>query len=254
MDLSTYQELTGLTVSSQKSQYVTAQIKRCLSMLEVMLGFTLDPELVETNLYNELGKSRDDCACPSAATQDDADLDDPDAVVGAYRLFPYNHLDQFLHIDPFTRIHKVKLVYVKQGSAEDNGVTIKTFDTEQVRVNIGRDGIGKYVEICKDCFCDCECSECVQLAVDADWLWPEGVELPLDLQYVLADMVQYYSDKSRNVKSESITTHSYTKFEKIRPEDEPANKAVISRYAGPHGSATVQPTQGAAGRRVHSWL
>jgi hypothetical protein len=248
MDLSKYQELTGITVSASRAVYVQAQINRSIAMLETLLGFTLDPENVDTNLYNEVGKARTECACPSVDTED---LDDPDEVIGAYRMFPYNTLDQFLHVDPFTKLHAVKLVFVKQGASGD-GVTLRTFNDERVRVHQGRDGIAKYIELCRDCFCDCGCDGCVQLAVDADWLW-EG-ELPNDLLYVLADMVTYYSDQKRNVKSESITTHSYTKFDRVAPETEPQNLAVIQRYAGPLGSATVMPTNGAAGRRVGPWV
>lgn len=248
MDLSKYQELTGVTVTSAKSGLVQAQINRTQAMLETMLGFPLNPDNVLTNLYNELGKSQDDCACPSAAIEDEANLDDPDEVVGAYRLFSFNTLDQFLHIDPFSRINKVKLVYVKPG-AGDNGITLRTFDDDRVRVNIGRDGIGKYLELCRDCFCECSCSDCVQLAVDADWLWSEDDGLPLDLLYVWADMVTWYTNPKKDIKSESITTHSYTKFDRVTPETEPQNLAVIKKYAGPHGSATVMPTNGAAGRR-----
>jgi hypothetical protein len=253
VDLSKYQELTGNTVSSAKTGFYQAQINRTKAMLETMLGFTLNPDNVQTNLYNELGKSRDDCACSSAAIQENADLDDPDEVTGAYRLFPYNHLDQFFHVDPFTAVHKVKLVWVKQGTG-DNGVTIRTFDQDRIRVDMGRDGIGKYVELCHDCLCVCDCQGCVQLAVDADWLWDDPADLPLDLLYVWADMVTHYSDQKKDIKSESITTHSYTKFDRVAPETEPHNLSVIKKYAGPHGSATVMPTTGAAGRRVTPWL
>ncbi len=248
MDLSKYQELTGINVSAGRSQYVQAQINRCVSMLETMLGFTLNPDNVNDNLYNEVGKARSECACPSVAIED---LDDPDDVVDGYRLFPYNSVDTYLHVDPFTKVNAVKLVFIKQG-ADADGVTLRTFDDERVRVHLGRDGVGKYIELCKDCFCECGCQDCVQLAVDADWL-PSG-DLPDDLLYVLADMVTFYSDRKRNVKSESITTHSYTKFDNKPPELEPQNLAIIQRYAGPLGSATSEPTISAPGRRVNPWV
>lgn len=251
MDLSKYKELTGINVPAGRAAYMQAQINRATAMLETMLGFTLNPEKI-TNLYNEVGKTRDECACPSVAIED-ASLEDPDEVTGAYRLFPYNKLDQYLHIDPFNEVYKVKLVWIKQGAGND-GVTLRTFDTDRVRVNAGRDGLKKYLELCRDCFCECGCSNCVQLAVDADWLWDEAANIPDELLYVLADMVTYYSDQKRNVKSESITTHSYTKFDKTAPEAEPYNLSVIKKYAGPHGSVSVMPTYGAAGRRVHPWL
>lgn len=247
MDLSKYQELTGIKVSSSKAPKVQATINRVQSMLETMLGFTLDSDKTTENLYNELGKSQSECACPSDAVE--ANLADADAVQGAYRLFDYNRLDQYIHIDPFKEIYKVKLVYIKQGS-DNGGVTIKTFSDSQIRVDIGRDGIGKYLELCRECQCDCNCSNCVQIAVDADWLWCDQGEIPTDLLNVFADMVTYYSNPKKDIKSENITTHSYTRFDNVAPEAEPSNLAVIKRYAGPNGSATVTPTTGGQGRQL----
>lgn len=236
MNLAEYQTLTGITVPTAQQAKVTAMIARTQSMLETLLGFTLDPEKVTENLYNELGKSSQNCFCPSVNLEN---LQDPDAVVGAYRLYRYNELDKYFHVDPFSKLNKVKLVYIKAG-ATPNGVTLKTFEADEIRVNYGRDGLAKYIEHCLDCLCKCDCQDCVQLAVDADWLWPESDDIPTDLQYVWADMVTWYSDsKNKSIKSESIDTHSYTRFDKTPPEQEPENLAVIRKYAGPYGSATV---------------
>lgn len=237
MDLSTYQTLTGITVSSSQTAFVTAQIARTRAMLETMLGFTLDPSKVNTNLYNELGKTANECACPSVDT---VDLQDPDAVVTAYRLYRYNSLDQYFHTDPFTKLNKVKLVYIKPG-ATPNGVTFKTFDNDEIRSQFGRKNFAKYIEHCIDCLCTCDCDDCVQLAVDADWVWPDSGDIPLDLQYVWTDMVTWYSNSKKDIKSESIDTHSYTKFDRVAPELEPQNLAVIKKYAGPYGSVAVMP-------------
>lgn len=236
MNLAEYQTLTGTTVSSANTAKVTAQIARTQSMLETLLGFTLTSEDVTTNLYNELGKSARDCFCPSVDLED---LQDPDPVVGAYRLYRYNDLDKYFHVDPFTRVHKVKLVYIKEGTG-DNGITIKTFDTDEIRVQYGREGFAKFLEHCINCLCACDCQDCVQLAVDADWLWTDTI--PTDLQYVWADMITFYSDtKAQNIKSESIDTHSYTRFDDKPPELEPHNLAVLRKYAGPYGSVAVMP-------------
>lgn len=238
MTLAEYQALTGITVTAANTAKVTAQIARTQALLETLLGFTLDPDEVETNLYNELGKSSQDCFCPSVDLED---LQPPDAVVGAYRLFRYNDLDKYFHVDPFSTLHKVKLVFIKGGTGA-NGVTIKTFDTDEIRVNYGRDGLAKYIEHCHDCLCTCECNDCVQLAVDADWLWTPATEIPTDLQYVWADMITWYSDpKNKGIRSESIDTHSYTRFDNTAPEMEPSNLAIIKRYAGPYGSVSVMP-------------
>lgn len=238
MTLAEYQALTGITVSSANTAKVTAQLARTQALLETLLGYTLDPDKVEENLYNELGKSNRDCFCPSVDLED---LQDPDPVVGAYRLFRYNDLDKYFHVDPFTVLHKAKLVFIKGGTGA-NGITIKTFDTEELRVSKGRDGIAKYIEHCHDCLCICECNDCVQLAIDADWLWKPATDIPLDLQYLWADMVTWYSDdKNKKLRSESIDTHSYTFASNTAPEMEPSNLAIIKRYAGPYGSVSVMP-------------
>lgn len=237
MNLSEYQSLSGITVSSSNTALVTAQIARTQAMLETMLGFTLDSSKVNTNLYNELGKTVNECACPSVDTEN---LQDPDTVTTAYRLYRYNTLDKYFHVDPFKRLNKVKLVFIKQG-AGDNGITLKTFDLDEVRVQYGRESWSKYIEHCLDCLCSCDCDDCVQLAVDAEWVWSDSTELPLDLKYVWVDMITWYANCKKDIRSESIDTHSYTKFDRSAPELEPQNLAVIKKYAGPYGSVTVNP-------------
>lgn len=236
MDIAEYTTLTGITVSEQSEASYTAQIKRAQSMLETLLGYTLCPDDVETNLYEELGKTQQECACPN--TIDIDNLDDPDDVEGAYRLFRYNPNDTYFHVDPFSIVYKVKLVHILPG--EEQGVTLKTFDDEDLRIHYGRGSWSKFIEHCKDCLCSCNCTDCIQLAVDADWLWVQ--DIPRDLQYVWADMVTYQVDCKKDVKSESIQGHSYTKFDRVLPEDQPQNYTIIQRYAGPYGSATRELT------------
>ncbi len=235
MDLAKYEELTGITVSESEEAAYQAQIRRTQRMLETMLGFTLDPSKTNTNFYNEVGKTSTNCFCPDVST---SDLLPPDPVIGAYRLYRYNKLDKYFFVDPFTNVHAVKLVFIKEGS-DGTDVTIKTFDSDDIRLQIGRDGIGKYIQHCETCLCVCECETCVQLAVDADWLFQD--EIPDDLLYVWADMITYQVDCKKDIKSESITGHSYTKFDQVLPETEPQNLAVIKKYAGPYGSVSVMP-------------
>lgn len=232
MNLAKYTELTGITVAAGDQVLVTAQINRTKAMLETMLGFTLSSSKVTENLYNELGKTQLECACPVINTDD---LLDPDDIEGAYRMYSYNPNDIYFHVDPFITLHKVKLVFVRQGE-DDQGITLKTFDSDQIRVDLGREGLSKYIEHCRDCLCSCGCTDCVQLAVDADWMFEDC--LPKDLQYVWADMITYNVDCKKDVKSETITTHAYTKFDRVLPEMMPQNFAVIQRYAGPYGSVT----------------
>lgn len=242
MTLAEYQTLTGITVPANQVAVITATLARATSMLETMLGYTLNPELRNTNFYNELGKTQNDCSCPPVDTET---LLPADAVVNGYRLFDYNELDTYLWVDPYLTINKVKLVFIKQG-AGTTGVTLKTFSVDQIRIHKGLGNLNKYLEKCNECFCSCDCTGCVQLAVDADW---QFVTLPTDLQYVLVDMVGYYSNPKYKVKSESIDTHSYTLFDNTAPELEPNNLSVIKKYAGPNGSVVSMPTTGAVGRR-----
>ena len=236
MNLEKYKELSGIEVDTSDETLIEAQISRTRYVLETMLGFTLCTNETNTNIYNETGKSPTECACPDVDTSNLLPADD---VIGAYRLFRFDKNDEYFHIDPFTAVHAVKLVFIGQGYPEDSGITIKTFDFEEVRVQLGRDGIGKYIQHCMDCFCHIDCDQCVQLAVDADWLYQDCI--PKDLQYVWTDMVTYYSDKSGDIRSESITGHSYTKFDKDIPENRPQNLAVIKKYAGPNGSVITFP-------------
>lgn len=236
MNLEQYQTLTGITVSTANTSKVEATITRTQKMLETLLGFTLFGD--STNLYNELGKTDRDCFCPSVDLEN---LEPADSVIGAYRLYRYREDDKYFHIDPFSKLHKVKLVYIKQGDAP-NGVTIKTYDWDDIRVQVGKDGISKYIEHCENCLCKCSCDNCVQLAVDADWLWTNYDSLPDDMKYLWADMITFYSDdKKSDIRSESIDTHSYTRFDNNAPEMKAYGQATLRKYAGPYGSVAVMP-------------
>jgi hypothetical protein len=207
-------------------------------MLETMLGFTLGPSAsVTQNVYNELGISEQDCFCPSV---DIENLLPPDPVIGAYRLFRYNENDKFFHIDPASTIYKTKLVFIKEGTG-DNGITLKTFEADEVRMQYNNNEWVKYIEHCINCLCTCECNECVQLAVDADWLWANTTDIPDELLYIWVDMITYYSDLKNKIKSESIDTHSYSRDTLERPEVNAYNLSVIRKYAGPYGSAATMP-------------
>lgn len=213
-------------------------------MLEVMLGFPLSPDNVNTNLYNELGKTKTECSCLNVDTED---LDDPDDVITGYRLYNFNELDRYFHIDPCKSINKVKLVFLKQG-AGNNGITIRTLDTDDLRLEAGKDGIVKYLENIPEFMFPCVCNNYyVQLAIDADWLWDTtNDEIPADLQYVWTDMVDYYSQGDRRfLQQEAITSHEYRQYKREAPETEANNLAILKKYAGPYGSLSPQPTTGA---------
>ncbi len=229
MDLKKYKKLTGITISqSDEASYLVA-IRRTQIQLENLLGFTLDPQNNQ-NLYNELGKSQNECDCPSVET---SNLLEPDEVEGSYRLFDYNANDKYWFIDPFINIYKIKLVVIRPIDG-NNGITIKTFKPSDVTIRLGYKGISKYIENCISELCGCSCSDCMQLAVDAEWLNDSCI--PEDLLYVWSDMVSYSVDCKNNIKSESIEGHSYTKFDNTDPSESAVNKSIINKYSGPQSS------------------
>ena len=234
MTISQYEAITGTTVASGDSTRVTAEIARARRKLESLLGYTLDPTLRDTNLYFEAGKTSSEYSCPVV---NDANLLPPDPVITAYRLYGFNPKDPYLHVDPFTDVNAVKLVYIRQGAAP-NGITVKTFDAKYVREYQGRTAWSKYLsEFDHHYHFSCAHSHQLQLAVDAVW---QFATIPDELLDVWADMVTHYSDESNNIKSESILTHSYTKFDTGTPEMRSENMRTISRFAGPHGSVSKQ--------------
>lgn len=237
MDLETYQELTGNTVDSDDVAKVTAQIRRTRITLESMLGYSLVKKKAGLNQYEEKGKAKGDCIFTGYPYDiNTSDLDPADTVSGSYRLFPYNSSDEYFKVDPFTTLYKVKLVFVQGGGDEKNGITHKTFSSDRIRVH-SQNGVTKYIERCKECLCTCVCkNQCVQLAVDADWLNEECI--PEELLMVWADMIEYYADEKKDIKSETLATHSYTKNTQAKPEELPESIKIIQKYAGPSGSSS----------------
>ena len=56
-------------------------------------------------------------------------------------------------------------------------------------------------------------------------------------------MIDYYGDKNRYIKSESVDGHSWSVSESyIPPETTDWAKLLLKRYAGPFGSITRMPT------------
>lgn len=225
-----YTELTGICIPANQQIRVNAQIRKSLRILEQLLGFSLDPDELNTNQYAEEGKSTSDFDC-SCCMNDDPVLDPADPVIFAYRLFPYNRADKYLSIDPCSDVYAVKLV--------KNGVTYRTFETSEYGVEFKR-GIIKFLHRV-DCWCLCvQPCNCVQLAVDAQWLWPDD-QMPEDLMDVLCEMTTYYSNQKSNIKSETLGSHSYTKFANTPAEQLDHNLAVIKKYAGPLGTVSQMP-------------
>lgn len=233
MDIELYQELSGNTVEEEDLAKTTAQIRRTRTILESMLGYSLNKKKASENQYEEAGKAKVDCPFRGLISDiDNLELNPKDPVLGSYRLFSYNRSDEFLAVDPFTKLNAVKLVFLKAG-AEPNGITHKTFESGKIRVH-KKNGIAKFIQRCNECYCSCECDDCVQLAVDAEWLNEECA--PEELLIIWADMIEYYSDPKRNVVAETLGTHSYKLSEKGSPETFDESIAIIKKYAGPNGS------------------
>lgn len=241
MQLTDFEFLLGKKV--QDDCAVMANIRRSKVILESLLGWTLDADKRLENLYFEVGKGLDCSSCPNTGS-----LLEPDEVMFAYRLFPYNQTDKFFHVDPFTDIAAIKLV-------KDN-VTIKELTGCKTRPQ-WRQGWAKFIERCPNCFCEDKCcNHCFQLAVDADWIG--GCELssgdpcelnidtrlpclPEDLLYVWATATDKLSSGAcGDIKSESIGSHSYTKFERLEASTglnlSEVELSIIRKYAGPHSS------------------
>lgn len=231
MDLDKYEELTGIIIPEDKRTYFEAQIKRVQTKLESLLGFTLKAK----HIYTELGKTQVDCVCPDIPQT----LLPPDEVKGIIKIFPYNYKDKFLHIDPFLNVYNVKLGKVTENKSF---VTYKTFET--FTKQFMSQGIGKYIEKCQTCFCDCDCKDCVQLIVDADWVdfTDEESDIPDDLMYLWCDMINYYADPTKDIKSESVDGHSWSKGDVRPPEELIENRLILEKYVGPYGSITRIPT------------
>lgn len=246
MDLNKYKELSGETVPTSREAKVTATIRRTKVVLETMLGFSLKPK----NLYTEKGKVQFEGYLP---VEDTTNLLPPDDEEGTYKLFPYNENDKYFHVDPYTNMHKVKLVM-----PQTDGDFVTITDLDNVVAEYGRDGIGKYIQrhwawFTWEWYRTWRLSywgepSGVMLAVDADWIdcYPE------DILYLWADMVTYYSDKNfsvtGNIKSESVDGHSWSKGNAgggkegdMAPENNPANRLILARYAGPFGSIVRNP-------------
>lgn len=220
MDIAKYEELAGITVETADVDKVSAMILKTQSILETMLGFTLVDADRDDNQYVEIGKTA--LECPFSYDVDS--LLAPDVIVYAYRVFSLDKRAKYLTIDPATEIHAFKLV--------KNGVTLKTLDLDDYTFHY-KDGLIKYIELC-DCVCECmEFCSCTQLAVDATWAFSE---IPSDLNYIWVDMVTYYSDEKKDLRSETLATHSYTKFDKNEPQYFEQNLAILRKYAGPNGS------------------
>lgn len=230
MEIYEYERLTGKDIDTPDQ--FQPLLNRVQSKLETLLGYTLSP----SNLYTELGKTKTECSCLEIPEPNDLLPATP--TRGSIKVFPYNAKDRKLRVDPFYEVYAVKLVKVV---SKGRFVTVKDFDN--FNPEYGANGIGNYIAKCTDCGCDCGCKNCVQLAVAADWVdfAEDGDSVPTELLWLLAEMADFYADPGREVKSESVDGHSWTRGDVVAPENRPEVKLLLKKYAGPYGSITRIP-------------
>lgn len=229
MDSQTYSDITGRSLSSDQEARFDAVAEYAGKRLETLLGYPLNPDDWESQ-HIEIGKTRSDCPCPDV---DVDELDGPDAVTGTTRYFKFHADEPYLHIDPATEIHSVKLV--------KDGVTFKTLESSDYRINWqnGVERYARYLQIFDRLGCWCGSWRKypldfphVQIVVDATWAFEE---IPEELLTVWAEIITRGFDKKRNVRSETVESHSYTKVDEKPIEQEFAG--ILNQYAGPNGSA-----------------
>lgn len=238
MDAATYTALTGNTLDTSETSRFATVLDVATKELERQLGYPLDTS-TWANLYNETGKTKDDCVCPDI----DADLDPADAVVGKYRIFDWKPSDRYIHIDPATAINKVKLIR--------ENITYHTFDVDNEELAIKWEGtrdvattnrVARYLDA-RSCDWPCLLSPCwkkhdyLQIAVDATWAY---TTTPTELKQIWADLIaKVYQGPDDDVQSESRGSHSYTKRE---PRSLTERYPALAEYAGPNGLATRKRT------------
>lgn len=206
-----YSELTGFAINSANQARIYAAIDRTQSILEDLLGYTLDAD--------ERSENQLDGVVPTFA----------------YRIFPVRINDRYNHIDPCTEIHTIKVL--KNGTVEDTLTSdqwsskkdrgyIKYFTINQAQVlNVDWYPFSR-LAVCND--------DEYEFAVDAEFVFADNA-FPNDLMGVWADMISFYSKMKKDIKSETLGSHSYTRFDEKEPEQEDQNVRIIRRYAGPRG-------------------
>lgn len=145
------------------------------------------------------------------------------------RYFIYNERDQYIKLDPFISITSIKLVN------DDTDEII--FDAEDYRIH-HEANITRFIQLEKDYYREGSLIyKNVQLKVDAEWEW---TELPIELKLLWADMITYATDEKKDIKSETLGTHSYTKTN-IHPELREENQIIIKKYQGGNANGIIIP-------------
>lgn len=247
MDQSTFTSLTGIQLTATQSANFDALAEMSGDMLAEALGWPLDPE-DWGNQYTEQGILPDPDSWDFDWDWDinTADLLPADTVVGQLRQFRWAEDERFMFIDPATAIHAVKLV--------KDDITVHVFKPEHYRVQWtnGQVPFSRYIEIrpnslltkwllflwapLPELMFGMEHRFC-QLVIDADWGFTSD-NLPTPIMRVWAEQIAYELDLKRDIKSENMLGHSYSKDKR----DTPITKylSTLQKYAGPN-SSVVKP-------------
>lgn len=248
MTIEQYETLTGQTVTPDEEPMVLAMIARATRELESALGYSLTPQ---TNIYSELGKTKYNWPFPRQTlpvTQQMMDnLLPADLPIGEVKVFPLELKDKHVLVQPFDTVHRAKIVLVTE---KDKFITLVDLTSAIPQYNSR--GWGKWIEIdvpywtadptalfnFTSMYAQGHPKQAkFALAIDADFT--NVAEIP-ELQYLLADMVQYRLDPNNsaamsNITSESVDGHSWSKGENSKtPYDSDESKSLISQFAGPY--------------------
>jgi hypothetical protein len=242
VDLAKYEELTGTTVAEADKKRVNATIRRANALIESALGYSLSPS--KNINKEELGKVQFQGAYPYYPVNSQTLLP-ADEQEGEYRLFYYNPVDLYIKTDPARNIYHVKLVQVQN---DDSFVTIMDLN-DFTSKTAGK--FGKFIQKSASWFNwtwynwlvgQVGNGNALMVAVDADWMTCNN--MPSDLAFLWADMIDYYSSDdisvTGNLKSESLNGHSWSYDRAVAPDQLEANIKTLAQYAGPNGSLTVR--------------
>lgn len=234
MNKELYETLTGTQIPPAKAGRVNAVINRVNAIAEGLLGYS--PTGPST--FTELGKSNGlpidlDNLLPA---------DEDESGDGTYISIPYRYADIFFMVAPATAIHAVKFGVP---TSSDEFVTVGEMRNFYLKSNgkmitAVEKPLGIYwSDVVQTYFANPDMN--VQLFIQGTWL--AGDALPLDLQYALVDMVDYYRAPQTsvigNVKSESISGHSYTRSEAKAPEST-TSASVFTKYSIKNMNPVIQ--------------
>lgn len=243
MTIQEYETLTGQTVTD--TALVEAMIARATSRLESVLGYSLD---LTKNIYSELGKVQYNYLINTLPVPADvlSNLAPADTPQGDLRIFPLELRDKHVLVQPFDEAYRAKIAM-----AIDDSTFITLADLNGAIPQYNGMGFGKWIEI--DMPGDIDPATIYQytnwhtgrtrrprlvLALDAEYTDLTRVD---DINYLLCDLVEYYSDPNNgaamgNIKSESVDGHSWSKGEEILlPDATDLHRKTVDMYAGPYG-------------------